>query len=137
MCLVTAWTAGDSRPLSLRRTITTPTLYQAAEQTHMLTTLRQQPARNTPNVSRSIRLEVETLEGRVLPSTLGVLAYPATVATCPPQAAQVRETLLGNRLNVDGAHANLLGGKLDLGGAGHVTTYITRSSGEEIPQTLV
>jgi hypothetical protein len=103
----------------------------------MFTILRQQPARNTRNVSRSIRLDVETLEGRVLPSTLGLLAYPAASAAYPPPAAQARETLLGNRLNAGDAHANLLGGKLDLGGAGHVTTYITRSSGEEIPQTLV
>ena len=72
-------------------------------------------SRRSGNVRRSSRLEVETLEGRSLPSALGGAALPVA--------------------DVSLAHTSGLGGSLDAGGAsGAYVPLITRSSGEEIPQ---
>ena len=65
--------------------------------------------RNNRNATRSTKLSVEILEGRSLPSALGTGAITA-------------------------ATPHLFGSQLNSGG--QVQLCITRSSGEEIPQTV-
>ncbi|MBI3407935.1 MAG: hypothetical protein HY040_06210 [Planctomycetes bacterium] len=102
----------------------------------MFATLLQNLSRKSRNVPRSRRLEVETLEGRSVPSALGTLVRPAVAADWPPPPvtqAHVRETLMGGG-RVDPGAAN---GAHIIGSAGHVASIecnITRGSGEEIPQ---
>jgi hypothetical protein len=81
---------------------------QAAQETDMFANVLN-PRRNTRNATRSAQLSVEFLEGRSLPSTLGMGAITA-------------------------ATPHLLGSQLNSGG--QVQLCITRSSGEEIPQTV-
>jgi len=67
------------------------------------------PRRNNRNATRSTRLSVEILEGRSLPSALGMGA----IAAATPH-------LFASQLN----------------SGGQVQLCITRSTGEEIPQTV-
>lgn len=103
----------------------------------MFASLLQNLSRKSRNVPRSRRLELETLEGRCVPSALATLVRPAVAAEWPPPPVtqtHVREMFMGGGTRVDPGAAN---GAHILGSAGHVasiTYYITRSSGEEIPQ---
>jgi hypothetical protein len=97
-----------------------------------------------PGVRRSSPLQVETLEGRDMPSALPVLAAPPTVPPPSPivhvsvgqadHGAQINEYAKGASVD-SGAHSDMLrGGPIDWSHAGPVQTSGTRSSGEEIPQ---
>ena len=79
---------------------------------------------------RTARLEVETLEGRDMPSTLAApaLPTPSTVSPPPPPVVQ------GGLLDAGGAGScGLGGGNIDVSHAAY-DLMITRSTGEEIPQ---
>jgi len=94
-----------------------------------------------------LRLEVESLEGRDMPSTLTVPANSTPLAASPPpplvyisadlssHGAPVNENAIGGTVESGGASSCLPGGgNIDWSHANHVQTSITRSSGEEIPQ---
>jgi len=101
--------------------------------------------RSPRSASRSTRLEVEALEGRSAPSTLQMLLVVASVArgaTCHlPVSTPVhtREIAPGGAQNAalrGGSATKVAGGVKgeSASAGGSIIAYISRSSGEEIPQ---
>lgn len=98
----------------------------------MLQTIMNSLSRKPHTARRSMRLEVESLEGRDMPSAL---AGSVAAVWPPPPPAQVSVVALGGRVDPGGASGVLCGSEtIDLSAATHVASIDVVHIGEEIPQ---